>query len=58
MNVKKKLNFLKNIVDNHRITNIMEIGFNAGHSAETFLSSNKNINLTSFDIGEKDYLKQ
>ena len=28
-----------------------------GHSAETFLSSNKNIHLTSFDIGEKSYLK-
>jgi len=54
---KPETEFLKNIVDNHDIINIMEIGFNAGHSAETFLSSNKNINLTSFDIGEKDYLK-
>ena len=34
----------------------MEIGFNAGHSAETFLSTNKNINLISFDIGVHDYL--
>ena len=54
---KPETEFLKNIVDNPDIINIMEIGFNAGHSAETFLSSNKNINLTSFDIGEKDYLK-
>ena len=49
--------FLKNIVDNNEIKNVMEIGFNGGHSAETFLSSNKNIHLTSFDIGEKSYLK-
>ena len=43
--------FLKNIVNNESIINVMEIGFNAGHSAELFLSSNKNINLVSFDIG-------
>lgn len=48
--------FLKNIVDNNDIKNVMEIGFNAGHSAETILSSNKKINLISFDIG-KPYLK-
>tara|TARA_A100001015_G_scaffold294076_1_gene371435 strand:- start:10385 stop:10522 length:138 start_codon:yes stop_codon:yes gene_type:complete len=30
----------------------MEIGFNEGHSAETFLSTNKNIKLVSFDIEE------
>ena len=35
----------------------MEIGFNAGHSADTFLSSNKNINLVSFDIGHHSYVK-
>ena len=35
----------------------MEIGFNAGHSAELFLSSNKNINLVSFDIGTHEYVK-
>jgi len=35
----------------------MEIGFNAGHSAELFLSSNKNINLVSFDIGMHGYVK-
>ena len=29
----------------------MEIGFNAGHSAETLLSANPNTHLTSFDIG-------
>jgi len=30
--------------------NIMEIGFNAGHSAEVFLQNNKDLTLTSFDL--------
>lgn len=50
-------NFLKNITNNKNIKNVMEIGFNGGHSAELFLSSNKNINLVSFDIGEHEYVK-
>lgn len=49
--------FLKDIVNSDSITNVMEIGFNAGHSAETFLSSNKNIKLVSFDIGYHHYVK-
>ncbi len=47
---------LKNIVKQYSIKNIMEIGFNAGHSAEVFLSTNSDITLTSFDIGTHDYL--
>ncbi len=35
----------------------MEIGFNGGHSSELFLSSNKNIEVVSFDIGEHNYVK-
>lgn len=31
--------------------------YNAGHSAEIFLENNKNIHLTSFDIGEHHYTK-
>ena len=54
---KSETKFLKNIVNNNEIKNVMEISFNRGHSAETFLSSNKNMHLTSFDIGEKSYLK-
>jgi predicted O-methyltransferase YrrM len=34
----------------------MEIGFNAGHSAEIFLKNNKELTLTSFDLGEHDYV--
>jgi predicted O-methyltransferase YrrM len=36
--------------------NVMEIGFNAGHSAEVFLQNNKDLILTSFDIGEHNYV--
>jgi hypothetical protein len=45
------------------VKEIMEIGFNAGHSAENFLLSNPNANVTSFDLGRvnamqygKDYI--
>ena len=33
------------------VKEIMEIGFNAGHSAENFLLANTNANVTSFDLG-------
>ena len=48
---------LKNLINNENILNVMEIGFNGGHSAETFLSNNPNIHLVSFDIGRHDYVK-
>jgi predicted O-methyltransferase YrrM len=35
--------------------NVMEIGFNAGHSAEIFLK-HKNVQLTSFDLGTHNYV--
>jgi predicted O-methyltransferase YrrM len=36
--------------------NVMEIGFNAGHSAEIFLQNNKELTLTSFDLGVHNYV--
>ena len=36
--------------------NVMEIGFNAGHSAEIFLQNNNDLTLTSFDLGSHDYV--
>jgi len=36
--------------------NVMEIGFNAGHSAEVFLQNNAELTLTSFDLGGHDYV--
>jgi predicted O-methyltransferase YrrM len=38
------------------IINAMEIGFNAGHSAEVFLKNNNELFLTSFDLGSHDYI--
>ena len=35
---------------------VMEIGFNAGHSAEVFLQNNKYLTLTSFDLGAHNYV--
>ena len=36
--------------------NVMEIGFNGGHSADVFLKNNKELTLTSFDLGCYDYV--
>jgi len=36
---------------------VMEIGFNAGHSAETFLKHNPTLSLVSFDIGLHGYMR-
>jgi predicted O-methyltransferase YrrM len=36
---------------NQQNINIMEIGFNAGHSADIFLKNNNTLTLTSFDLG-------
>lgn len=47
---------LKSLVDNSDIKNVLEIGFNAGHSAEIFLENNDHINLFSFDIGQYPYV--
>jgi predicted O-methyltransferase YrrM len=44
------------ILTNKPNLNVMEIGFNAGHSAEVFLQNNKSLRLTSFDLGIHDYL--
>lgn len=35
---------------------VMEIGFNAGHSAEVFLKNNPTLTLTSFDLGHHTYV--
>lgn len=43
---------LRELVSRKGIVNVMEIGFNGGHSAELFLSSNGNVNVVSFDIGK------
>ena len=44
------------LCNKYNCKNVMEIGFNAGHSADLFLSINENIKLTSFDIGLHKYV--
>ena len=51
-----QVNDLKDIVKSRSIQHVLEIGFNAGHSAEIFLSTNPGIHLTSFDLGEHSYV--
>ena len=44
------------MLTNKQNINVMEIGFNAGHSAEIFLQNNKELTLTSFDLGIHNYV--
>jgi len=53
--VPEQVQDLKNLTVNSGL-NVMEIGFNAGHSAEIFLR-NPTLKLTSFDLGEHEYTK-
>jgi predicted O-methyltransferase YrrM len=42
---------LRQLASNPSIKRILEVGFNAGHSAEVFLSANPTATLTSFELG-------
>ena len=54
--VTKQVEDLVYLINNPNIKNVMEIGFNAGHSAEVFLQNNKELTLTSFDLGSHNYV--
>jgi len=47
---------LRAICNNGTRTRAMEIGFNAGHSADLFLASNEKLEMVSFDIGRHNYI--
>ena len=53
--VPQQVEDLINITNKPNI-NVMEIGFNAGHSAELFLQNNNDLILTSFDLGRHNYV--
>ena len=55
---KEETDILINLVKQKNIKNVMEIGFNAGHSAELFLENNDNVKLTSFELGKHKYTKK
>lgn len=46
---------IKNLIQENEIKNILEIGFNAGHSADFMLSQKNDIFVTSVDIGKHQY---
>jgi predicted O-methyltransferase YrrM len=48
--------FIRFLHENPQITRVLEIGFNLGHSAATFLSANPNIKVISVDLGEHQYV--
>jgi predicted O-methyltransferase YrrM len=51
----RKYEIFLDLLNNNNIKNILEIGFNGGHSSEFFLN-NSNANILSFDLGIHDYL--
>ena len=53
--VPQETEFLKDISKQKK--KILEIGFNGGHSSETFLESNEYSNVDSIDIGFHHYVK-
>lgn len=55
-NIPMQQRSLKTITRHTNIRNMLEIGFNAGHSAQIFLEANPYLHLTSYDIGEHDYV--
>ena len=55
--VPEQVKILKDLVNNDKIKNVLEIGFNAGHSSCLFLENNKQCNVYSFDIGIHDYVQ-
>ena len=54
--VPEQVQILKDLVNNNKIKNILQVGFNAGHSSCLFLENNKQCNVVSFDIGTHDYV--
>jgi len=46
---------ISNLVLNKNIKNVMEIGFNSGFSTLLMLLTNRNMNITCFDLGEHRY---
>lgn len=49
--IPEQIATLRALVKERKPKRILEIGFNAGHSAEVFLSTDPNAHLLSFDLG-------
>lgn len=48
--------FVQFLLDHPEIKTVLEIGFNAGHSAATFLATRPDINVISIDLAAHDYV--
>uniref|UniRef100_A0A6C0BID1 Methyltransferase n=1 Tax=viral metagenome TaxID=1070528 RepID=A0A6C0BID1_9ZZZZ len=48
--------FIRFLHENPKINRVLEIGFNLGHSAATFLSASPEIKVISVDLGEHKYI--
>jgi predicted O-methyltransferase YrrM len=56
--LQAEANFLRGLLlKNEAIKKIGEIGFNGGHSSFVFLGARPDTEVTSFDIGEHDYVE-
>jgi predicted O-methyltransferase YrrM len=55
-NAENKKKIMKDLAKDKKV--MMEIGFNAGHSADVLLGASESSTLISFDIGEHDYVKK
>lgn len=55
--VKEQARFVSQLMARYPwVTDVMEIGFNAGHSSYLFLSSRPDVRVVSFDLGDHDYV--
>jgi predicted O-methyltransferase YrrM len=53
--IEDLIHLISNVTSTSNEIKVMEIGFNAGHSADVFLRHNPKITLTSFDLGDHSY---
>lgn len=56
--VPKQQQMLRDFSKQSHVLNILEIGFNAGHSCELFLQANPHAQVLSFELGQHDYTKE
>ncbi len=57
--LKLQAHFLKRLLLGHPwVRNIAEVGFNGGHSSYVFLDSRPDVRVTSFDLGEHEYVNR
>jgi hypothetical protein len=51
----KEIEFIKQFTSKKNIKTVLEVGFGAGHLADTILNSNENVTIVSFDIATNPF---